>query len=177
MTEHTPRNLVLAVQLFHRGFAYVLFEGPESPFDWGTKEIKQRDKNTGTLVEAKRLIDRYRPEVLVIGEMDGKATPRTSRIRKLYRMLVHLAAAEYVDVHRCSRSEVRACFAAVGARTKQEIAKAIARQIPAFAHRLPRPRREWMGADSRQSLFDAVALALTYYGRGIPSPYADEVAS
>lgn len=177
MTGHTPRALVLAIQLFHRGFAYVLFEGPESPFDWGTKEIKHKDKNTGTLVEAKRLIDRYRPEVLVMSADAGTPSRRTARIRKVSRMLAHLAAAEYLDVHRCSKSDVKACFASVGARTKQEIAKAIATQIPAFAHRLPRVRRDWMGGDSRQSLFNAAALALTYYGRGIPSPYADEIAS
>lgn len=41
-----------------------------------------------------------------------------------------------------------------GAFTKYEIAKAIARRIPAFAHRLPRLRKLWMSEDPRQGLFD-----------------------
>jgi hypothetical protein len=173
----TPHDLVLAIQLSSFGFAFVLFEGPESPFDWGTKDIRQRGKNTRTVVEVKRLIDRYRPAVLVIQETTGQSPPRSTRIRRLSRMLVHLAAAEYVDLHRCSKAEVKACFGAYGATTKHEIAKAIATQIPAFAHRLPRLRRGWTGEDARQALFDAAALALTYFSRGMPSPYADDIAA
>lgn len=177
MTHENPQNLVLSIYPFSRGFAFVLFEGPESPFDWGVKEIKEKHKNTKTLAEIKKIIDRYRPEVLVIENTTGKDSRRTSRIRKLYRMLVHFAEAEYVDLHRCSRTEVRACFASVGASTKYEIAKAIATQIPAFVHRMPRLRKVWMSEDPRQSLFDAAALGLTYFARGTRSPYADDASS
>jgi hypothetical protein len=173
----TPHDLVLAVQLSSFGFAFVLFEGPESPFDWGLKDIRQREKNTRTVVEVKRLIDRYRPAVLVIQDTAGQSPSRSARVRRLSRMLVQLAAAEYVDVHRCSKAEVRAFFSAYGARTKNEIAKVIATQIPAFAHRMPRLRRGWVGEDARQAHFDAAALAMTYFSRGIPSPYADDIAA
>jgi RNase H-fold protein (predicted Holliday junction resolvase) len=177
MTYGNSQNFVLSIYPFSRGFAFVLFEGPESPFDWGVKEIKRKHKDTKTLDEIKRIVDRYRPEVLVIEDTTGTDSRRTSRIRKLYRMLVHFAEAEYVDLHRCSKSEVKACFAAVGASTKYEIAKAIATQIPAFAHRIPRRREIWMSEDPRQSLFDAAALGLTYFARGIPSCYSDDVSS
>ena len=50
-------------------------------------------------------------------------------------------------------------------------------QIPAFAHRLPRPRRGWTREDDRQTLFDAVALGLTYFTHGTPSPYVDDFAA
>lgn len=175
MTNENLQSLVLAIYPFSRGFAFVLFEGPDSPFDWGVKEIKEKHKNTKTLAEIKKIIDRYRPEVLVIEDTTAKNSRRTSRIRKLYRMLVHLSKAEYVDLHRYSRAAVNSCFAAVGARTKYDIAKAIAIQIPAFTHRMPRLRRVWMSEDPRQSLFDAAALGLTYYSRSIRTPYADDV--
>jgi len=175
MTNENPQSLVLSIYPFSRGFAFVLFEGPDSPFDWGVKEIKEKHKNNKTLAEIKKIIDRYRPEVLVIEDTTAKNSRRTSRIRKLYRMLVHLGKAEYVDLHRYSRAAVSACFTSVGARTKYEIAKAISIQIPAFNHRMPRLRKAWMSEDPRQSLFDAAALGLTYYSRGIRSPYADDV--
>ena len=175
MTHEAQSNLVLAIYPFSRGFAFVLFEGPESPFDWGVKEIKEKHKNTKTLDAIKKLTERYRPEVLVIENTENKSARRTSRIRKLYRMLMHLAIAEYIDVCRCSRSEVAAFFAAMGARTKYEIARAISAQIPAFAHRMPGIRKPWMSEDPRQSLFDAAALGLTYYARDIRSPYQREL--
>ena len=163
MNHAYPQNLLLSVYPFSRGFAFVFFESPESPFDWGVKVIKEKHKNTVTLDEIKKLIDRYRPEVLVIEDTTTGDTRRTSRIRKLYRMLAQLAGAEYVDLYRVSKGAIKECFASVGAGTKYEIAKTIAIQIPGFAHRIPPLRKPWMSEDSRQNLFDAAALGLTFY--------------
>ena len=174
MTDAHPQNLVLAVYPFSRGFAFVFFEGPDSPFDWGVKEIKKKSKNTKTLDEIKKLIDRYRPEVIVIEDTSDRASRRNSRIRKLYQMLVHLAAAEYVDLCRYTKAQIKECFASIGATTKYEIAKAIATQIPAFGHRIPPIRQPWVSEDPRQSLFDAAALGITYFAREIRSSYADD---
>jgi hypothetical protein len=172
MTSVYREDPVLAVYPFSRGFGFVLFEGPESPFDWGVKEISEKHKNTKTIDEIKKLIDRYRPEALVIEELGEKGTRRSSRIRKLYRMLTHLAATEYVELYRFPRSAVKQYFSSVGATTKYEIAKAISAQIPAFSIRMPRYRKAWMSQDSRQSLFDAAALGLMFYASkgAMPSP-------
>ena len=162
MIDAQPQNLVLSVYPFSRGFAFVFLEGPNSPFEWGVKEIREKHKSTKAIQEIKKLIDHFRPEVLVIEDTIGWSR-RTSRIRKLYRMLVHLAQAEYVELYRCPRSDFNACFATVGANTKHEIAQAVAMQIPAFAHRMPLRRKPWRSEDPRQSLFDAAALALVFY--------------
>lgn len=160
-----PHDLVLAVYPSSRGFAFAFLEGPESPFEWGVKEIKQRDKNARTVEEIKKLINRYHPEVLVMEDAAFKGSRRTARIRRLYRSLAHLAATEYIDVYRYKTSDIHDYFAAAGAKTKYEIAQAIALQLPAFAHRLPPLRKPWMSEDPRQSLFDALALALVFYGQ------------
>lgn len=177
MTPANPQSLVLSIYPFSRGFAFVLFESPASPFDWGVKEIREKHKNTKTIDEIKKITDRYRPEVLIIEDTTGKGSRRNSRIRKLYRMVVHFAEAEDLDLRRYSKSQVKICFGSVGASTKYEIAKAIATQIPGFAHRVPPMRKAWMSEDPRQSLFDAAALGLTHFARSIRSPYADDVAS
>ncbi|MEW6312996.1 MAG: hypothetical protein AB1513_02940 [Pseudomonadota bacterium] len=163
MTHAFHQNLVLAIYPTSRGYAFVLFEGPQSPYDWGVKEIRRKHKNERTLESIQALVDRYRPDYLVIEDYTEKGSRRSSRIRRLYRMLIHLAVAEHIDVFRYSRNTIRICFEPVGARTKYEIAQAIARQIPAFAHRLPKLRKIWMSEDPRQSLFDAAALGLTFY--------------
>ncbi len=175
MTPVSEGELILSIYPFCRGFAFVLFEGAESPFDWGVREIKEKHRNALTVEAIKELIDRYRPEVLVIEDVSDPACRRNPRIKKLYQMLTHLAASEYVDLAKVRECAVREYFLRVGAVTKYERALAIGRQIPAFGHRIPRVRKAWMSADPRQSLFDAAALGLVFYGmRGVVSPYSGE---
>lgn len=170
-------NFVLALYPFSRGFAFVLFEGPESPFDWGVKEIKEKHRNTKTIAEIKKLIDRYRPEALIIEDTGSEKPRRGARVKKLYRTLTHLASAEFIELYRLPQSAVKEYFASVGAETKYEIAEAICRQIPAFGHRMPPVRKPWMSADPRQTLFDAAALGLVYYGtQGVPTPYEHDLS-
>lgn len=168
MSASPPQNLVLALYPFFRGFAFVFLEGPDSPYEWGIKECKGHRRLEKAMEEIKKLIDRHRPEVIVVEEK-GNAR-RAVRIRRLYRMIAHLAKVEYIDLYRVTKREVAACFAEAGAKTKQEIAHVVALHIPAFAHRLPRPRQPWQSEDPRQSLFDAAALALAYYRKDSDPP-------
>lgn len=163
MTYEFHQNLVLSVYPTSRGYAFVLFEGPLNPYDWGIKEIRKKQKNERTLESIQELINRYRPAYLIIEDHTEKGSRRSSRIRRLYRMLMHLAESEQVEVFRYSQKAIRNCFESVGARSKYEIAQAIARQIPAFAHRMPKLRKIWMSEDPRQSLFDAAALGVVFY--------------
>lgn len=161
--QKIPQNLVLSIYPTSRGYAFVLFEGPQSPYDWGVKDIRKKGKNEATLKGVRALIERYRPDHLIIEDYTEKGSRRSSRIRRLYRMVTHLVESEFIEVSRISRDAIRACFASVGARKKYDIAQAIARQIPALAHRLPRLRKIWMSEDPRQSLFDAAALGIVFY--------------
>src|ERR1022692_2213241 len=163
MSNKQFESFILAIYPSARGFAFVVFEGPDSPFDWGTKEFRGTDKNGRSLSAITELVERYRPDAIVIEDFADNRARRSSRIRRLYRSLVHLAQTECIDLFRYSKIQVRHCFGSVGATTKYEIATAIARQIPAFGHRLPRFRKIWMSEDGRQNLFDAAALGLTHY--------------
>ncbi|MBI2755072.1 MAG: hypothetical protein HYX46_16380 [Betaproteobacteria bacterium] len=139
-------------------------------------EIKGPKKNRRTLDLISKLVERHHPDVLVIEDTTAKGSRRSTRIRRLYRLIAHLAATEQIEIHRYSQQIVREILAPTGAMTKHDVALAIARQIPAFTHRLPRARKAWMSEDPRQSLFDAAALGLTYFARGIRTPYADDVS-
>jgi Holliday junction resolvasome RuvABC endonuclease subunit len=163
MSNHQFESFVLAIYPSARGFAFVVFEGPESPFDWGTKEFRGAGKNARSLNAITELVARYRPVGIVIEDFAANGTRRSVRIRHLYRSIIRLAESECIEVFRYSRAQIQHCFGSVGATTKYEIATAIARHIPAFEHRLPRFRKIWMSEDSRQTLFDAVALGLTHY--------------
>lgn len=163
MSRGFPDNLVLSVYPTSRGIAFVLFEGPESPYDWGVMEVKGPKKNKRTLDLIRKLLFRYRPDVLVIEDTSSEGSRRSTRIRRLYRLIAHLATAERLDLHRYAKADVVRCFSAVGATTKHEIAQAIALNVPAFAHRMPRSRKPWMSEDPRQSLFDAAAFGIAHF--------------
>ena len=161
--EQSP--FVLALSPSPRGFAFVLFEGPITPFDWGIKDLRGKDKNERTLAAINKLIREYHPSAIIVEATDAKESRRGPRIRKLVPKIEAFTKAEALPVFRYSRRQVREVFAKEGAQTRPEIAKAIAARIPALASRLPPLRKLWMSEDARQSLFDAAALGCVFFAR------------
>jgi hypothetical protein len=154
------KGLVLAVHPTTRGFGWVLFESPLAPVDWGIASSK-RASNARLAARFERLLKRYDPSVLVLEEFEGGV--RVDRIQRLCRSMIHLAACKGMDTPVYRRNAIRTVFASVGASTRYEIAQVIAQHLEAFSHKMPRRRRVWENPDPRQSLFDAAALALTYF--------------
>lgn len=164
--------LTFAIRATARGFGYVVFEGPFTPHDWGVV-LARGDKNAICLRKLEVMLDQFMPESLLV-EAFGKGTSQTSeRICRLYRALVSMAASRGIDVHVYSFEDVQACFASVGARTRQEIAAAVARHIDAFGHRMPKPRKPWQSEDRRMALFCAAALVLTHFQFGASRLFDD----
>ena len=170
MTTPYANGLVLAVHPTTRGFAWVLFESPLSPVDWGMASAKV-GRNAKLLARFERLLHRYEPDVCVLEEFETREARRVSRIQRFCRAMLHVAATRGLGTQVYSRAAVRTCFASVGATTRLEIAHAVASHIDALSHRLPRKRSPGASGDVRQGLFDAAALAITYFalqGNGPP---------
>lgn len=163
MFKTTYPDLTLAITLSTRGMAYVIFEAPETPFDWTVVEVKGTGKNAQITARVQELLDLYHPQALVLEDIQTKSAKRSDRLQKLSLALAHMATCQGIDVQRYDRKAIRQTFGAAGAKTKVEIAHAIAAAIPAFMHRLPPIRKIWMSEDSRQMLFDAAALGITHY--------------
>lgn len=161
------KGVVLAVHPTTRGYGWVLFEGPMAPVDWGMASSK-RASNAKLLARFERLLQRYEPAALVLEEFEGKV--RVDRIQRLCRAMIHFAASRGMDTPVYHRGVIRTVFGSVGATTRYEIAQVIAQHLDAFSHKMPRRRRVWENPDPRQSLFDAAALALTFFAvHGQPS--------
>jgi hypothetical protein len=160
-------SFTLAISASPRGFAFVVFQSDATPFDWGIREIRGSQKNPRSLAAVKKLSERYQPEAIVIEET-GRDSRRGGRIRALYRSIILLAERNNVRVARYTRAHVRATFDRENARTRPELAQAVAARIPAFAPKLPPLRKIWMSEDPRQSLFDAAALGITHLRKGEP---------
>ena len=163
MIASTRHRLVLAIYLSSRGFAFVLFEGPLSPFDWGVHATQGPRKNASCLRRIESILTTYEPDALVTQDTTSSGTRRTDRVQRLNLSIAETADSCGVPTYAYSRLHVRDCFGSLPIVTKQSIAEAIAKSIPAFERYLPPQRKPWMSEHARMALFDAAALALTHF--------------
>jgi hypothetical protein len=167
-----PLALIFAIHATDRGFGYVAFEGPFTPYDWGIV-FARGDKNAVCLRKIEIMFDRFAPETLLLESFGKGSSLRSERIARLYRSIINLAGTRSVNVVVYNRADIKAAFRPVGAGTRQEIAAAVARHVEAFRHRLPRPRKPWESEDRRMALFSAGALVLTHYRLGAAGLFDD----
>jgi Holliday junction resolvasome RuvABC endonuclease subunit len=163
MSVPPRQSYILGLHPTSSGMGWILFSGPFSPHDWGIRVTRGHDKNRKCLTHLRKLIARYQPEIIVLEAFERRTSARATRIERLGRAIVSLAASENIDVEIFTRGEVKAHFSRLGAITRQEVAEAIARHIPALSHRVPRPRRAWESDPPRMALFSAAALVITHY--------------
>jgi len=156
-------DLVLAIYPQTRGFAFVLFEGWLSPVDWGIHEARGSHKNEWCLNKVNSLFDLHMPEVVVLQNMSDRGAHRAPRIQELNERIADLADRRGMVVHKYSRAKVLDYFVEVGASTKQKIAERIGKLVPALNLFMPPQRKPWMSEDPRMGIFDAAALAWTYF--------------
>ena len=62
-----------------------------------------------------------------------------------------------------SRADIWNAFRDVGVSNKHDLAMVVALHIPAFERYVPPPRKPWKSEDARMGIFDAAALALTFF--------------
>lgn len=166
-------DLVLAVYPSARGFAFTLFEGPLSAIDWGVRRARGQRKNELYLRIVDAMLARHRPDVVVLQDTSSKGTHRSRRVSSLNTAIGELAERHGIPVYAYSRAQVRLAFGHLLFTSKHAIAKEIAEHISVFERYLPPPRKPWMAEDGRMGLFDAAALALTFFkfvseGQGKP---------
>ena len=156
-------DLVLAIHLQSRGFAFVLFEGSLAPVDWGVQEARGKNKNARCLTRIASLLALHTPDVLILQDMSERGTLRASRIQELNRRIAELADQYGIRVRRFSRTQVLDYFAGLGGITKQGIAETIAKHVPALRLAVPPARKAWTSEDARMGIFDAAALVWLFF--------------
>ena len=163
MSASAPRRpLTLGVYPTVRGFGWIAFEGPLAAYDWGLVEV-MGEKNARCLRKLERLIERLQPETLVLEAFEKEDSIRADRIARLCRGMISIAHGRGLDAAIYGRPEIELCFGPVGARTRQEIAEVVARNVEVLRSRLPNKRRPWQSDDRRMALFCAAAVVLTHF--------------
>lgn len=169
MTAPRKHNLVLGIYPDSRGFAFVVFEGPLAPVDWGTAESRGEYKIRICVARISALFGKYAPDALVLQDMSENGTRRASHIRSLNEAIALLAETQGIPTFLYSRAQVREQFAPMAAYSKDAIAEAIAMRIPVLERLRPPVRKVWKNEHPRMALFDAAALVLTFYQSKIGS--------
>lgn len=159
---------LLAIDPTPRGFGFIVLEGMHTVVDWGVRSGRATSiaREQQLLRKVSDLLRQYRPHIVVLENTAASGSRRRGRVRLVIEATANLAMWEGITVKRIAISTVRKVFMSVGARTKHEIARVIAMQLPQIAAWLPKPRSLWTGEDYRMAVFDAAALALAhFYGR------------
>ena len=153
---------VIALDPTSHGFGFVVFEGGTRLVDWGHAHARPCT-NEKCLEMVAKLFVYYLPHVVVMEDWDRKESRRGTRVRKLFTQIVGFTEASNARVARYSQKDIQKAFSTDGSPTKYEIAQMIALEFPELSYRLPPPRKIWMSEDERMSIFDAAALALTFF--------------
>jgi len=161
MNQKTSKDFrILAIALSYGGFGFVVMEGQKTIVECG-RRVADGDKNAQSIAKTKKLLNFYRPGVLVLQDVEAKGSRRAPRIKTLNRQIKGVAEKNKIEVKLISGKQLRSLLLGNPKGTKQEMAEMLATQFPdELASRLPTKRKPWESEDSRMDIFDAVALAL-----------------
>jgi Holliday junction resolvasome RuvABC endonuclease subunit len=162
ITTHTKEKRALAIDPTTKGFGFAVLEGPAMLIDWGVKHASG-ERNGGCLKQARELIRRYQPDVLIVEHTAARGAHRCSRVRQLIEDLIALASDRRVRTKRVSRRRAQRCFSKTASATKRQIAVALTERFPELEPHLPPVRKPWMSEDERMGIFDSVAFAWAFF--------------
>jgi len=160
--KNDRHELLLAIDPMYRGFGFALFEKPNSLVDWGITDIRL-NINGRSIQRIKQLIEFYRPDRIVLEDIRSESSRRCKRVEQFIDKIHILAKENEAKISSYSAKQVQEVFVQFKCHNKHERAKAICEWLPELSSRMPPKRAIWMSEDPRTNLFDAVALALTYY--------------
>jgi hypothetical protein len=108
-----------------------------------------------------KLIDKYRPDVLVLENWNSTGARRCPRVEKL---LKRIAAKEgkRVLVQLVIKAEILAIGRLPLTSTKYGRATFLAERFPELEPYVPPFRKPWMAEDDRMAIFDALSFAVAY---------------
>jgi hypothetical protein len=109
------------------------------------------------------LLKLYSPSVIVVTRERWEAERLSLHLHSLKEEVVRLATVHAVEIRSVGQEQIRRSFLNSAPNTRYEIASSLARTFPELASRLPRERRTWEPAHSILTMYDAIALGLSYW--------------
>ena len=135
------QSRILAVSLSTNGFGFAVMEG-RALVDYGNKIILG-GKNANSLAQIDKLFVRFRPDVLVLSDVNAKGTYRSSRIKQLHKLIIALAKERKLKVIMLSGKKLRTVLLNDPKGTKHDLAVRVAELFPdELASRVPPKRKD-----------------------------------
>lgn len=162
MSINNDSGITMAIVPISRGFAYAVFENPDLIMDFGATCVR-KNKLRDCLLKAGVLMHMLQPSVLVLEDTQHESSRRRQRVMVLMDKMAELAESKGVTVVRYSRHDMQSVFRRMGVHKKYDIARAVTKLVPELAPRLPPRRGHGDSEHHSMAVFDAAALALTYF--------------
>src|SRR5690242_13619260 len=123
MIESNKKSkIVFSIYPNANGYGYVYLESARKLLDHGTVRINPIN-NIVILGKIKKLLDYFKPSVVIAVDPDGRASRIGKRVRELIKKLIVFCEKSQIPVYKISRDQIRDVFAQFGASTKYEISK------------------------------------------------------
>lgn len=165
MPEIVPRRRVLAIDLRPQRFGYAIFDGPKRLLDWGVAEYRPGGDIGAAAAQRStaKLLGIFRPSIMVVRMAHRKTVPNSPGVKPILRAIRRVASMHRVPVLVLTRKDVRHAFHEHHASNKYQIASEIAAMFPELIWRLPPERKIYESEASSMTIFDAVAVGITYW--------------
>jgi hypothetical protein len=163
--KHDPR--VLAIDLRPQQFGYAVFEGDERLLDWGVTSYRPGGE-AGAAVAARRVAELLRvflPTAIVVRKVRREVARNSFGVQPILKAIRRKASGCGIPVNLIARKEVREAFRIFGTKTKYEIACRLTVMFPELLWKLPPERKFYESEHPSMTIFDAVALGVTYWRR------------
>jgi hypothetical protein len=155
---------VLTLDLRSSRFGYVVFEGPSTLLDWGTRTYRDEERSSLDW-RLKNLQSSFAPSVILARQItEGPRFTQPTR-RSAFLTLKAFAKRVLIAVYMIDESKLRGFFSRGTKVNKHDIARMIANRFPELSWRLPPRRKPWQSEPTRQSIFDAASLGVFYFAQ------------
>ena len=156
------KQRILALALTTNGIGYAVMEGKEALVDYGVTRV-EGDKNVESAKRVEKLLNLYRPDVVVLPDVNDEGTHRALRIQKLHTRVMTMTRKRKLKTVMISGREVRQALLNDPKGTKHEMATVLAERFPGeLLRRLPAKRKAWNSENRKMDMFEAVGLAVVY---------------
>lgn len=159
---------ILGVDVRPRSFGFVVLEGM-NVVDCGSRACELSGPVDCLSQRLLRILETYGPTTVVMrssGARRLRYQKRSSNAASMRETCIRFGA----NVVNVRPRAVREHFQNHNARTKYEIAEAVASLLPELGWKLPPQRKPWQSEHHRMAIFDAAAIVLTYVGATTQHP-------
>jgi hypothetical protein len=164
---------IIAFDVRASRFSYVVFEGPSTVLDWGTRS-HSKGKHSVLERRLRTLQTTFAPSVFLVRNSAERYGLRQRVLVPPSAMIKHFGRSLPISVRVIADPIRRRFFGGDAKINKYEIAKLVANRFPELSWRLPSQRRPWQTEPSRQSIFDAASLGMIYFSCQVTTRDATE---